>query len=1203
MIGTLLGERYFLENEIARGGRGIVYKAQDSLLKRQVAVKVLVKQDQDGQHFAMECERLLREAQSVARLNHPNIVTLYDAGQAGGSPFIVMEFIEGQALVSGQVYPFDQILSIARQVASALGHAHAQRIIHRDLKPENILITPDGLVKLTDFGLARSLAASRLTREGTLLGTVFYLAPEQALGREVDQRTDLYSLGVVLYEMTTGRLPFSGKDPLAVISQHIHAPVVPPRAYAPNLPTRLEALILQLMSKLPEERPASAREVLLRLEMLESAPDEVIETGELHLLDRIVRGRLIGRSKELRELITRWSRAAHGESSVVEILGEAGIGKTRLARELSIQVQIMGGRLLQGSCYAEAGPPYAPIAQVIQTAADLVGLERLSELSSLVLSDLITLHPSLSAHFPHVPKNPPLDPQAEQQRMYESFADLIQMISETAPLLFTLEDVHWADPGALFLVRHLARRAAKQHMQLLILLTYRQAELEDKRALSDLLLELNRERLLFSVQLSRLSVMECGEMLSAMFAEEISPDFLNSIYQETDGNPFFIEEVCKALIEDGQLTRLEGGWQRPSIEEMRIPNSLRVVIQSRLKRLPELTQHILLQAAIIGREFDFETLQKASGTAEEDLLQALISAEKAQVINEARRKGSPQIVFSFAHALIPVVFREISGTLSCRRIHRQVAEAVMVLRPDDYEVLAYHLTEGGDLDGSRKFHLLAGDRARQLVALEDAAAHYRAALEIWPVNDQAGKAAALQKLGECLWLSSGPGSALNTFETSYQLYNQEGERIRAGDMQRIIGRMHWELANRKSALEHYQRALQILEAEPESVELARVISSLSQMDMLASQFDGAIQWGERALEMAERLGAEDVVIHSLNNIGSARCHVHAYDQQRGLKMLQESLQKSLTNGLPHDVGRAYLNLGEMLVSLGQSLKAARVFEDAYSYFKRIHARAYEELFLIKGVELAWQMGRWSESLERWSLYNELTQGVFALWIRTCSARINNDLGHAGAACQELEANLPQALRSDEAQTTVPYLAQLARSYAVLGETIKAVGIMRECLERLDKDPYFFWGLEKPILFACQWYSERTEPEFGEEACACLARLERISQQMQTPSTIASLAEGRGSVYLAQADYQQAVEQLQAAVGGWVTLDQPLDLARAFYYLGKAQDKAGLISDSQDSFKQGTLLLSKLGSQIHDPDQKASFKNSLLTRRLEQAGLF
>ena len=252
MIGALLNDRYRLEAELGRGGMGVVYRAHDSLLDRAIAVKVL----SDSALDAEGRRRFLREARAAAILNHPNIVTVHDVGEAGGLPFIVMELVEGQSLHDRRPQSLEETVTVARQVCAALEHAHARGIIHRDLKPENVLLSHDpqaqtsATAKLSDFGLAKSIA-SRVSVEGTITGTVFYLAPELALGQEYDGRADLNALGVTLYELTTGRLPFMADDPLAVISQHLHAPAVPPRARDQGIPPARVVFWLQAERRTP----------------------------------------------------------------------------------------------------------------------------------------------------------------------------------------------------------------------------------------------------------------------------------------------------------------------------------------------------------------------------------------------------------------------------------------------------------------------------------------------------------------------------------------------------------------------------------------------------------------------------------------------------------------------------------------------------------------------------------------------------------------------------------------------------------------------------------------------------------------------------------------------------------------------------------------------------------------------------------------
>jgi len=560
MIGVFLGHRYRLDAELGQGGMGVVYRARDTLLDRPVAVKVVSKAGLGTKGRA----RLMHEAKAAAQLNHPNIVSIYDAGESQGLPFIVMELVEGDTLYERRPTEPDEIVSYARQICAALEHAHGHGIVHRDLKPENIQIAGDGTAKLTDFGLARSVA-SRMTTEGTIIGTVFYLAPELALGRDFDARADLYALGVMLYELTTGRLPFAGEDPVAVISQHLHAPVVPPRAKNEQIPPALDALILRLLGKDPQDRPASAAEVLRELERPGFLDMDAIPARELSVLERIERGRLVGRERELQQAGALWDQTLAGQGQMLWISGEPGIGKTRLVREVITQVQVRGGRALVGASYAEGGTPYAPFRQMIREVVR-GGLAQSLEVPQSVWSDVLTLAPELRSRLQDVPPNPPLDPEEEQQRLLENVTVFFTALSDCVPLLLVLEDVHWADSGSLFLLRHLARNSRRQ--RLTIIATYRELELDEARPLHQVLLDLTREHLAIRLKLPRLNRAQTAELLDVLFDEQTTSDLVAGVYRETEGNPFFIEEVCKALAESGKLGFADGRWQWPGIDEL-----------------------------------------------------------------------------------------------------------------------------------------------------------------------------------------------------------------------------------------------------------------------------------------------------------------------------------------------------------------------------------------------------------------------------------------------------------------------------------------------------------------------------------------------------------------------------------------------------------------------------------------------------------
>ncbi|MDP8978350.1 MAG: protein kinase, partial [Actinomycetota bacterium] len=242
-----------------------VYLGHDRVLERDVAVKVLHGRHAEDPTFVA---RFRREAQAAARLSHPNVVAVYDTGEDGGRPFIVMEYVAGPSvadLLAGQHIPRDRAVEIADEAARGLHYAHDRDLVHRDVKPANILVADDGRVKVADFGIARAVSSETLTQTATVLGTAAYIAPEQARGDPVDRRTDVYSLGCVLYEMLTGRQPFGGESAVAVAYQHISQRPTPPSQLEPSLPDDLEAVVLKAMAKDPADRYQSAKEFHLDL--------------------------------------------------------------------------------------------------------------------------------------------------------------------------------------------------------------------------------------------------------------------------------------------------------------------------------------------------------------------------------------------------------------------------------------------------------------------------------------------------------------------------------------------------------------------------------------------------------------------------------------------------------------------------------------------------------------------------------------------------------------------------------------------------------------------------------------------------------------------------------------------------------------------------------------------------------------------------
>ena len=277
MIGEILGNRYEIEEKIGEGGMSVVYKARCNKLNRYVAVKVLKKEMSDNEDIV---NKFKREATAIAALSDNNIVNILDVGSQDDVNYIVMEYVKGKTLKElikqfGKLN-YETAITIAIQIAKALECAHKNNIIHRDVKPQNILVTEEGLIKVTDFGIAKSTSSATLTNTTTIMGSAHYFSPEQAKGTLVDNRTDLYSLGVVLYEMVTGRVPFEADSPVTIALKHIQEEVVPPKQINSKIPESLNKLIIKAMEKDPGMRYQNARDIINDLQKIKEDPNAVI---------------------------------------------------------------------------------------------------------------------------------------------------------------------------------------------------------------------------------------------------------------------------------------------------------------------------------------------------------------------------------------------------------------------------------------------------------------------------------------------------------------------------------------------------------------------------------------------------------------------------------------------------------------------------------------------------------------------------------------------------------------------------------------------------------------------------------------------------------------------------------------------------------------------------------------------------------------
>jgi tetratricopeptide (TPR) repeat protein/predicted Ser/Thr protein kinase len=776
MIGKTISHYKILE-KLGEGGMGVVYKAEDTKLERPVALKFLSQQTLGGEE---EKVRFIREAKAAAKLDHPNICTVYEIDEADEQAFIAMAYVDGQSLEERvEIGPFEveKALDIVSQVAEGLKAAHQKGIVHRDIKSANIMVAENGKATIMDFGLAKFLGRTRLTKTATVMGTVAYMSPEQASGEvTIDHRTDIWSLGVMLYEMLTGKLPFDAPTDAGLIYKIVHEDPAPMKIVRSDISTALEDMVCKMMQKDPEARQVNMDVVLTDFQSIRIAspatesPTVILDERQLPSVAE--RTPFVGRETEQSEFRRLLDQARSGHGTLVMIGGEPGIGKSRLCMEISTEARDRGFLSLTGHCYEmEGAPPYIPFVEIIETVVRIVQPQALLKALGDSAAEVAKLIPELRRKFPDIPEPPKLPPELERRNMLNGIFDFIERSAQAQPLLLILEDLHWADESTLILLQHIAQRL--REIPVLIIGTYRDVELDIARSLARALEELLRQRLAQDMLIRRLPEADVAEMLKGRGEQEAPHRLVELIFRETEGNPFFVEEVFRHFAEEGRLLDSKGRWRSDlTIGEEEVPRSVRLVIGRRLERISEDGLQALRAASIIGYSFNLNILERVVDLDDENLIDAVEEAEKAQLISSKGKGGVTS--FTFSHELIRQTLVSGISAARRRRIHQRIAETLEEVYSNALDGhsadLSYHYYHaGGDAQKMIDYAVMAAERATLQTAYDEAVVQYQRGLEAIELQhpiDETQQCKLLLELGKAL---TGAGDPVRAEEVLFRM--------------------------------------------------------------------------------------------------------------------------------------------------------------------------------------------------------------------------------------------------------------------------------------------------------------------------------------------------------------------------------------------------------------------------------------------------
>lgn len=951
MLGPKLANLEILEL-LGLGGAAEVYRALDRSRGTEVAIKVLSERAEPEM-----VARFVREARALEQLQHPHIVGIHGAGEEAGQRYIVMELVRGGSLrerLQGEPMPWREAAEIVRQVASALARAHAQGIVHRDIKPGNILFDDEGRAKLTDFGLAHLSDVSAMTRTGTVMGTVLYLSPEQAVGRAVDARSDLYALGAVFYEMLAGQPPFVADTAVAVIYKHLNEEPQPLAAVGVDVPGAIERIVMRLLAKDAERRYASANDVVEALTAaLDGASTDDLMPAAVQATDDALAGGelpLVGRAAERQALIDALDGAIAGSGTTVLLAGEAGIGKTRLARELELVARRKNVLVLWGTClYSDTPDPYAPIAEIVDAFGEGRGRSTtwavLGELEKDVEAALGAARQvlGLGADGPDLPAwwrdAAPLD---AQMQLFQTLATFLATISRQRPVLVVLDDLQWASMATLQLLHHLARAIRGQRC-LLLGLCRTDEPLPSKEGepppLTEVLRRMSREGLHREVKLERLTEEDLRFLVgAALHAEGLEPEFASVLYRECEGNPFYLLETLRLLQAQGDLERVGDHWEMVALlDQLEIPRSIVDLVQRRLDRTSRQERELLEWAAVAGPRVDVALLAELEGESRLAVLRRLRALQDEHALLTASVDG-----FAFVHNKIrEVVYEGLPGPLR-QEMHLMVGELLEKRAGSGASVSAYdlakHFCEGGDAARGYRYALEAADAAEAALAPGEAAAYLGRALDL--VDGLPPDVAPLAQVLEARQRYAGLLATLGQHDGAWHAYEQAladahslGDTAREGAILLEQGALRGRAGEWVEATALVDQALSLALREGIATTEVGALQRKGYFAFEQGDWDAAIALLEQALGRAEE---HDLSIQRARILGNLGIVEHARGRPEvAIGLFRDSVATFSAHEMSLDVVRGLSNMGFCHQRMGQYDEAMACYQQALELLDQV----------------------------------------------------------------------------------------------------------------------------------------------------------------------------------------------------------------------------------------------------------------------------
>ena len=937
-IGTILDKKYQIQAHLGAGGMGEVYRVLDLEQDRDCALKILnTMVDQKAVY-----RRFHREFQVLNRFQHPRLIRTYAWGFAEERPYFTMEYLPGKTLekiiadhaLLGR-FRASYFYALVQQIVEGLAYVHAQGAVHRDLKPSNIMVleTEEGIeTTILDLGLAkfRHLHSASITQTGATIGTAEYMSPEQGKGLWVDHRSDLYSLGVILYEMLTGTPPFSGQNPVSVILKHIRESPPSMAESHVEVPAQTQQIVLKLLAKEPVDRYQLAEELVQALNGVASSgfvlPDD--EQRDVHR--KVMRPQFVGRESEMKTLRAMLKDVLVGEQRVVLISGEAGVGKSRLTEELLGDALIHDFLCLKGAGREEGGQIYGALIDAFQRVKTTDLVERVPD--------------SL---------------ETDKFSVMERWLQLLKRLREKQPVVLCLEDIQWLDELTLEFLQYVLRDP--EPCPFLLCLTCQGSNRELLSNEIENFINSNEFAGVTRIQLGDLPREEVGYLAASMFGERsIPPDALQTLFSETGGQPLFVVEAVRTLVNaDVVRQNVSGDWQWGEFPETLLSDDISEVLYRRITALSAVQRQVMEYACVFLNDFSFELLAAIWLGDELELLDVLEDLiEEGLLITYGDEER-----YRFSQGLYRRAIYDRMQDVRRRLLHREIGNVLEEMEDAEEltEELADHFAAAEEQDKAIKYTRLAGKKALAKHAYRQALRWFEAVQQADDAfESQADAIDFLCDYADALCNCGQHNRALKLLNEAKVLLPDDQQDLKARIL-RNIGGIHSILQHGDIAEEYMLEALRLYRELDDLDGEIQALGGLAYLCDVSGRHEEAVGYMRREIEKRHML--EDPQSEAFIQWREGQVALMEFRFETAKARMEATVKTSQQPGLEHHSLEALNLLQRVYFYLGNFNRAEAVCHEVIGEWQKRGFVYWEAVNFLYLGELALERGAFAEALE------------------------------------------------------------------------------------------------------------------------------------------------------------------------------------------------------------------------------------------------